>query len=146
MQKRLLGKEIKALSNQIRRKFERIVIEKGLDISSSQGMILGFLYRQSSIRDVFQKDIEEEFNIRRSSATNILQLLVKNGYIDRVRMAEDARLKKIILTEKGIGIHNEILEGIKEVENSLVSVFSEGELNQLFHLLNKLSQSLIEER
>ncbi len=34
-------------------------------------------------KEIFQKDIEAEFNIRRSTATGILKLMEKNGFINR---------------------------------------------------------------
>ena len=34
---------------------------------------------------VFQRDIEREFSITRSTVTNILQLMERKGYIQRVK-------------------------------------------------------------
>ena len=52
--------------------------------------------------DVYQKDVEQEFRIRRSTATVMLQSLEQKGYLVRVASTEDARLKRILLTEKAI--------------------------------------------
>lgn len=142
MGERALGRKIKVLSNQIRRKFEKNLVDAGIEVPSAQGMIIGFIYKESSKRDIFQKDIEEEFDIRRSSVTNILQLMDKNGYIKRISVAEDARLKKIILTEKGLEIQEVIKKGLEVTESSLRAVYSEEELEQLFYLLDKLSCTL----
>lgn len=141
---RHIGKKIGILSNLIRRRVENKLNQVGMDVSSSQARIIGFVYRESQNRNVYQRDIEVEFDIRRSSVTNILQLLEKNGYILRVSVDEDARLKKILLTEKGIGIHEGIRKCILDVEGELSTVYSKEELVELLRLLDKLYASLVE--
>lgn len=130
------------LSNQIRRKIEKDLADQGIEVPSTQSRIIGFLYKESFKRDIFQKDIEEEFEIRRSSVTNILQLMDKNGYIKRISVAEDARLKKIVLTDKGLEVQQAVVKVLEEAEDSLRAVYSEQELEQLFCLLDKLSHAL----
>lgn len=141
---RHLGKKIRIISNQIRRKAEKETVKLGIDLPSTQARMLGFIYRESKKRDIFQKDIEDEFDIRRSSATNILQLLEKGGYIKRVSVVEDARLKKIVITDKGIEIHEVVYDGIMQLEECLASIYTDEEFELLFQLLDRLSVSLIE--
>lgn len=133
-----LGKMLRILSNLVRRKIENELNQRGMEVSSSQARIIGFVYRQSQNRNIYQRDIEVEFDIRRSTVTNTLQLLEKNGYITRVSVDEDARLKKILLTDKGIAIHEVIMKSILEVEDELNSVYTREELEELFYLLEKL--------
>lgn len=142
MEKQDLGRKIKVLSNQIRRKVEKDLTNGSIKVPITQSRIIGFLYKESFKRDIFQKDIEEEFEIRRSSVTNVLQLMEKNGYIKRISVAEDARLKKIMLTDKGLEIQQAIVEVLEEVENSLRATYSEEELSKLLYLLDKLSHTL----
>ncbi len=135
---RHIGKLLKILSNSIRRKIETQLSQRGIEVTSSQSRIIGYVYRQSQVRNVYQKDIEEEFDIRRSTVTNTLQILEKNGYITRVSVDEDARLKKILLTDKGIAINEILRKTILDVEGTLSNIYSPEELNELFHLLDKL--------
>lgn len=67
------------------------------------GWIIEYLYRHRD-EPVFQRDIEREFSITRSTVTNILQLMERKGYIQRL-MPQDARLKQLVLTEEGIRLH-----------------------------------------
>lgn len=133
-----IGKMLRILSNLVRRKVENELNQRGIELTSSQARIIGFVYRISQTRNVYQRDIEDEFDIRRSSVTNTIQLLERNGYILRASVDEDARLKKILLTDKGIGIHEVLREIIYEVEGTLSSVYTTEELRELFYLLNKL--------
>lgn len=142
MEEKYIGKMLRILSNLVRRKIENELSQRGLEVTSSQARIIGFVYRQSQVRNIYQKDIEAEFDIRRSTATNTLQLLEKNGYISRVSVEEDARLKKIILTPKGIKIHEVVRNCIIEVEGALNNVYTKEELEELFYLLEKLYAAL----
>mgnify|MGYP002980682515 CR=1 FL=1 len=65
-------------------------------MTNMQRHVLHYILLQSMSRDIYQKDVEAEFQIRRSTATGILQLLEKNGFILRKAEDRDARLKKIV--------------------------------------------------
>ena len=71
------------------------------------GYLLRYLYENQE-RDVFQRDIEKAFSISRSSVTVTLQLMEKNGLIRRESVAQDARLKRIVLTQKARDLHRQI--------------------------------------
>ena len=95
-----IGRIIGILSNQIKRQFDSSASKTG--VTGVQGRVLHYLLGQPREQEIFQKDLEEEFNLRRSSATGILQLMEKNGYIERVPVEYDARLKKIVVLPKGL--------------------------------------------
>ena len=137
-EKKHIGKEINILSNKIRRRIDNEVAKYG--ITSAQGKIIGFVYWESKKRDVFQKDIEEDLKIRSSSETSVLQLMEKNGYIKRESVSTDARLKKIVLTEKGDEIRLAVQNLIDEIENEVSKSITEGEREFLFYILDKLSK------
>ena len=62
--------------------------------------IIGFIQeREEKNIDTFQKDIEKEFSINRSTTSEMIKLMCKKGMIKRVAVSHDARLKKIVLTE-----------------------------------------------
>lgn len=135
-----IGREVIIFAKRIHRKIDKEASKYG--ITGGQGRILGFIHHKSQKRDIFQKDIEEELDIRRSSVTSVLQLMEKNGYIKRVSVSEDARLKKIMLTEKGLEIQNNISEFILKFEESLKNELSEDEFRMLIALINRLSSKI----
>ncbi|MDI3536722.1 MAG: hypothetical protein PWP30_1204, partial [Eubacteriaceae bacterium] len=92
-----IGFEIKTLSNRIRQYINE-VMEKDPDITGIQGWIIGYISRHQNSQDVFQRDIEKEFNVRRSTVSGILNTMEKKGLIIRQTVDFDARLKKITLT------------------------------------------------
>ncbi|AKN30921.1 MarR family transcriptional regulator [Clostridium carboxidivorans P7] len=136
----LIGRKVNIFTNRINRKINKEVAKYG--ITGIQSMVLGFVYHKSQNRDVFQKDIEEVFDIRRSSVTSVLQLMEKNGYVERVSVSEDARLKKIILTKKGLEIQKKVHESIIKIEKYLRDELSDDEMYILIHLLDRLSKKI----
>ena len=135
-----IGRKINILSHKIKRKIGKVGLEYG--ISSMQAKILGFIYCNSSKRDIFQKTIEEEFDIRRSSVTSVLTLMEKNELIKRVSVSEDARLKKIMITDKGIEVHKLVYKQIQEIERIIESNLSKEELNSFISILERLTQKI----
>lgn len=135
-----IGKIVINLSNKVHRSLSKEAAKFGL--TGVQSRVLGYIYHNSGKKDIFQKDIEEDFNIRRSSVTSILQLMEKNGYIKRESVCEDARLKKLVLTEKGLEIQKNVYECIMEFEKSLREELSEEELDIFVDLMNRLSKKI----
>ena len=92
-----VGRMIHMLSHQLKRRGAVPEMETGL--TPMQKHILTFILFETMERDLYQRDIEEEFRIRRSTASGILKLMEKNGFIYRKSVARDARLKQIVPTE-----------------------------------------------
>ena len=140
---RQLGFEIKAANNMIRRKMEVIFAQQdGYELNGMQGPLLGYLYHKSRNGDVYQKDVEKEFRIRRSTATVMLQSLEQKGYLVRVASTEDARLKRILLTEKAIEHHNLIEEQIRNFNMELEAGLTPEEKETFLCILDKMMNNL----
>ncbi|MDY4078873.1 MAG: MarR family transcriptional regulator [Clostridium sp.] len=135
-----IGKAIHMVGNQMKRLFDNAAAEYGL--TSIQSRMIRYLYLESEKRDIYQKDIEEEFNIRRSSVTSVLQLLEKKGYIERISVKGDKRLKKIVLTGSGKLIQEKVHSLIQEGEQKLKDELTEEELKMFMDILLRLSKKL----
>ena len=79
-----MGRLIHMLSHQMKRNSNGMesVIEND-ELTVMQKHVLKFVLLESLHRDLYQKDIEEEFQIRKSTVTGILKLMEKHGYIYR---------------------------------------------------------------
>jgi DNA-binding MarR family transcriptional regulator len=110
-------------------------------MTGTHGWAMGYLYHNRD-RDIFQKDFEQEFNIRRSTASSILSLMEKNGLIKRESVDYDARLKKITLTDKAIEIQTLVEAAFDRFENVLRQGISDGELDVFFGVLDKICENL----
>lgn len=119
--------------------------QKGIDeVTVMHGWILGFLYDNSD-RDIFQKDVETEFSIARSTVTCIVKLMEKKGYIRREAVASDGRLKKLVLTERGKQIHEQHINHIDILEEQCKRNITPEELHIFLTVAEKLKQNLEED-
>ena len=67
--------QLRRVNNLIFRKIGQIARTNGVEaVTPMHGWIMEYLYRNSDT-PVFQRDIEREFSITRSTVTNILQLM-----------------------------------------------------------------------
>lgn len=108
------------------------------------GYLLRYLYENQE-RDVFQRDIEKAFSISRSSVTVTLQLMEKNGLIRRESVAQDARLKRIVLTQKAKDLHRQIEADILAFESNLARGISEEEQEVFLRVAKKMQENLRED-
>ena len=108
------------------------------------GYLLRYLYENQE-RDVFQRDIEKAFSISRSSVTVTLQLMEKNGLIRRESVAQDARLKRIVLTQKARDLHRQIEAHILAFESNLARGISEEEQEVFLRVAKKMQENLRED-
>jgi DNA-binding MarR family transcriptional regulator len=95
-------------------------------------------------RDLYQKDIEEEFQIRKSTVTGYVQLMEKNGYLTRESDKEDARKKCLVPTARAEKLREAILEDIKQNEKLLEKGISAEDVTTCKHVLYQVLQNLIE--
>ena len=122
------------------------VKESGIDeITLMHGWIIRYLYENRD-RDIFQKDIEKHFSVGRSSVTNVIQLMEKKGYLRRESVDYDARLKKVLLTEKGIYTHEKIEGIISGLNVRTLEGISDEELDAFFIVTEKLEKNLIKQK
>ena len=115
------GALLNQTSRLIRRALDaRISAAVTTGLSGTRGMVLGDIVRANRTgRDVYQRDIEQWFNIRRSSVTALLQGMEQDGFITRCAVEKDARLKRLVATEKGRACHAEIEACIAQFEDDL---------------------------
>ena len=124
------------------------VIEKqmaDLGMTSIQSRMIGYLYFQSRRqRKVFQGQLEEEFKIRKSSVTSVIQILEKKGLVRRTGVPGDARKKELVLTEQGIAVQETVIERLERLEELVNQVLTEEERRLWFSCIRKIETRLEE--
>ena len=138
-----IGKLIHMLSHEMKRNHPIDKVIEG-DLTIMQKHILKFILLETMHGDLYQKDIEEEFQIRKSTVTGYVQLMEKNGYLTRESDKEDARKKRLVPTEKAEGLRQAILEDIKINERMMAEGISDEDLITCKHVLYQVLQNLIE--
>ena len=137
-----IGLEVKILGSLIDREIRAKVAVDNLDkMTNMHGHIIGFL-RYNSDREIFQRDIEKRFMISGASVSEILKLMGKNGLIERKPVERDGRLKKIVLTDKAIVMHDEVKASIDSVEREIDGLITEEERAEFDRIAMKLIEKL----
>ena len=134
------GKLINMISHQMKR--QNCFPEKESGLTNMQRLVLHYILFQAPLGDIYQKDIEKAFQIRRSSATGILQLLEKNGFIYRETVEWDARLKKLLPTQKALELKEQIIAHIQYMEAMLRRGIPEADLKICLQVLEQMSANL----
>ena len=109
--------------------------------TSTQEWFLVYIVQRKG-QDVFQRDLETQFNVRGSTATEILKAMERKGLILREPLPQNKRAKKITLTPKGLAICQENHRRIMEIENKLLTGFEQEEIRQLLEFLSRMQQNM----
>lgn len=140
--KKYIGLELSKANNMIWRRWMRSGCKKELDdVTGKNGWIIGYIASQKD-KEVFQRDIEEEFSIRRSTVSSIVQLMEKKGLIIRESVPYDARLKKLVLTPKAMEIYGRMTDQFSENEEVLRQDISFDELEVFFSVIDKIKKNV----
>jgi len=136
-----IAKEVKTLANLLKRRLDNAITKVSAgNITSVQVLILGFV--EESNVEVYQKDIEKQFDIRRSTVTNILNGMEKQELIERQSVNNDARLKKIILTTKAKDILSRLNSEVTNIQQLLIKDISQEELEMYLLVIKKMKENL----
>ena len=133
---------LRMLNVSIRRRIEGSQIKQELDhLTGPNSWVLGYLADHEG-EEIYQRDLEKDLCICRSAVSKMVADLEKNGLIERARVASDDRLKRLILTESGRQYTERIRADNRQLEEQLVSGFSDEELAALHGYLSRMQQNL----
>ena len=142
-----LFNEIRKLSNLTTRYIRKTQnIKTKSELTKPQTIILMYIYEnQKDGFKVYQKDIEDKFMIRRSTATELLKKLERLNYIKRQTSPLDARLKDLILTEKSLVFIKHANKNAKNFGDIVGKNITEEEKLTLKNIICKMQKNLTEE-
>lgn len=137
-----IGYQIRTLSNLLKRKvFEYAPLPDRFGLTGMQARIVAYLYENREMA-IYQKDIEERFSIRRSTASRFLKALEEKEILERKTADFDGRLKKLSLTPHALAQHEKIAEKIQMIEQQAASGLTEEEIKQFIAIAEKIKQNL----
>ena len=112
-----------------------------------QGQVIRFLdYREESGQAVLIKDIEQELNITKSVASNLVKRMVQNGLVELEVSPNDKRAKYVRLTDKSRSQMKQIKSFFDRIDRSLIEGVSEEELAIFEEVLDKLQANVKKNR
>lgn len=143
-----VGLAVKALSNQFYRYMTAIrdtMAKKYPEVASItevHGRIIEYLFNNLGKQPIYQKDVEKEFVIRRSTATIILQRMERSGVVLRKVSRDDARLKEIVLTQRARKIYPAVQKAITQVEKQAVRGLTNEEIETFLRIAKKIAENI----
>lgn len=143
-EKRYIGDTLRLTGNLVRRYIEQSDRRTRTEnITGHNNRILVYLAeRELRGETVLQKHFEAHFDIRRSTATRVLQSMEKKGLVLRRPSPADARQREILLTPMARDIYAEISQDIVALESAILAGFTPQETDMLFSLLNRIQRNV----
>ena len=128
-------------SNLLHKTGSRSVDEFGT--TTQQWAVLGALSRPAARdRGMTVKELIEFLLLSRQNLTAVLNRLQRQGLIERTRIAEDGRVRRIRLTEQGTATWARMLININDYYQMALDGFTTEESRMLYRLLDRLKSRL----
>ena len=108
-----------------------------------QGQVIRFLERREHEQELtLIKDIEQEFNITKSVASNLVKRMVQNGLVELEVSPSDKRAKFVHLTEKSRSQMKQIKSFFDRMNRSLLDGISEENLAIFEEVMGQLQANV----
>lgn len=108
-----------------------------------QGQVIRFLDRREHEQELtLIKDIEQEFKITKSVASNLVKRMVQNGLVELEVSPSDKRAKFVHLTEKSRSQMKQVKSFFDQIDRSLLDGISEENLVIFEEVLGKLQANV----
>ena len=137
----MVGKQcagsVLGLANQIKRVFDTTTGHCGAQIR-----ILNFVLVSYPDREIYQKDIEEELNIRSASVSTLLKKMEAQDFIRREKVSYDDRLKKILPTSHTVEMKEQVERHVALLEKRLTAGIGEEELKVFSDVLARMQENM----
>lgn len=128
-------------SNLLHKTGSRSVGEFGT--TTQQWAVLGALSRPAARdRGMTVKELIEFLLLSRQNLTAVLNRLQRQGLIERTRIAEDGRVRRIRLTKQGTATWARMLININDYYQMALDGFTTEESRMLYRLLDRLKSRL----
>ena len=108
-----------------------------------QGQVVRFLDNREKNQDlVLIKDIEQELNISKSVASNLVKRMVQNGLVELEASPVDKRAKFVRLTDKSRSQMQEVKAFFERIDKQLMEDIDEDELLIFEKVLGQLQENI----
>ena len=135
---------LKRFSHQVHLMVQKEAKRCGIEfMGGPQGQVLRFLgWREHEQELTLIKDIEQELNITKSVASNLVKRMVQNGLVELETSPSDKRAKFVHLTEKSRSQMKQVKSFFDRIDRSLLDGISEENLLIFEEVLGKLQANV----
>lgn len=125
------------LANQIKRVFDTTTGRCG-----AQVRILNYVLFSYPEKEIYQKDIEEELNIRSASVSSLLKKMESQDVIRMEKVSYDDRLKRIVPTSQTVEMKEQVERHVSLLKRRLTTGITPEELNVFSEVLKKMQENM----
>ena len=135
---------LKRFSHQVHLMVQKEAKRCGIEfMGGPQGQVLRFLgWREHEQELTLIKDIEQELNITKSVASNLVKRMVQNGLVELETSPSDKRAKFVHLTEKSRSQMKQVKSFFDRIDRSLLEGIPEENLLIFEEVLGKLQANV----
>ncbi|MGN0478512.1 MAG: MarR family winged helix-turn-helix transcriptional regulator [Hominenteromicrobium sp.] len=142
MQKEAVGHALHALDSTMRRFVDTYSHKRENEqLTGANVWVIQFI---ADNRDgpVYMRDVERHFGITRSTASKVVDMLVRKGFVERHTGETDARLRRLTLTPQAEAMLQTIREDHEMLESVLLRGFTANERETLLTYLHRMKENV----
>ncbi len=138
----IVGFAVHELSKRLKTFLQNLNEEEGADPAAvSHGWLIGYL-DDNRDKVIYQRDLEDQLHLAKSSIATILQTLEQAGYIRRETPPHDARQKQVILTPEGREFDQRMRRRIMTSEKQLRKDIPAEDIEVFLRVLRQMTANL----
>ena len=126
-----------------------IIKKRGRDILVDFGITspqFNALLTLSDHPNITMGDLCEKLFLACSTATDLIDRMEKNGFLERARDSQDRRVIRLSISEKGRDVINEVIAARQRYVASILEKLTDEETEQLRDSLDKLHSLMVSEK
>lgn len=131
-----MGYLLRRVSNQVSGKFERSLSARS--ISVAEWVVLS---QVANRRGITSGELADGLNLTRGAISKIVEKLETKGLLSRSSVQDDARVKKLFLTNNGSEILPQLVKIADDNDRRFFGSLTDGEQQVLRKLLQKLAET-----
>lgn len=109
----------------------------------TQMQIVGYILENKD-KEIYQKDLEENLNLRRATISDVLQRMEKNGLVKREVNKNDIRSKTVTLTKSAKEFFEAGSKQMKRIEKKAIKNITNEELENFSNVVSKMIKNIKE--
>ncbi|MFN0200776.1 MAG: MarR family winged helix-turn-helix transcriptional regulator [Bacteroidia bacterium] len=115
-------------------------VENKFDVSYLELELIQFVLTHGHLK---MKDVADNFYIKLSTLTTIIDKAENHKLLKRVPSKEDRRVVYLEVTKKGEEVHNRYVDHLKETAGKIEAAVGGGDFNTIVDGLEKLTESAL---
>lgn len=124
----------------INKELQNRLKENDINISCGHIWLLSLVYSNGGQSEI--KELVRQLEKKKSTVTEMINTLEKNGYLIKYQSKEDKRVYYVETTEKANAMKEDILNMVEDIKRKMFSSFSHKEKETLSELMMKIVNNL----